>query len=435
MMEQDDDCVMPIALQVPLAALSLLWLFCGLFLVCEKYFVPSLEIVGERMGLPDSVQGATLLAVGSSLPELFTATIGLFVFPDKNPGPATNVGSAIFNSAVIIGGSAIVCPLSLRPSTLCRDGLFYCLSLIVLFIVYSVTSPGYIEPWESVCMVMIYSIYVYVLARSDRSTRSHTMGGGEVEFKVLSAVDDEEQLDTADQAEGEGKMHKDEEEDVVMHVTTTEQSLGPSCDGRLTHSFFERASLPFEIAFRRTMPNVLEDASKGRYKITALIAMIWIGVLTWLVVDIAERTANCVGIDANLTGVTILAVGSSLPDLFSSIIVAKEGKGEMAVANALGSNIFDILICLGVPFSLKSLTNGLKSVELGSRNTRTEFIELTLIGLVQMIAFAGVIILCSSDSRGIVIRYWHGTALISAYVLFILVFVVIDVEMFEGSAA
>ncbi len=52
--------------------------------------------------MPENVQGATLLAVGSS-PELFTAVLGVIFYPYDNPGPGTNVGSAVFNMCVIIG--------------------------------------------------------------------------------------------------------------------------------------------------------------------------------------------------------------------------------------------------------------------------------------------------------------------------------------------
>jgi len=52
-------------------------------------------------------------------------------------------------------------------------------------------------------------------------------------------------------------------------------------------------------------------------------------------------------------GLTVLAAGTSIPDAMGSIAVAKQGEGDMAVANALGSNIFDILVGLGVPWTIR----------------------------------------------------------------------------------
>ena len=54
-------------------------------------------------------------------------------------------------------------------------------------------------------------------------------------------------------------------------------------------------------------------------------------------------------------GLSFLAVGTSIPEVFSSLIVCKQGKGGMAVSNSIGSNTFDILLCLGLPWLVKSL--------------------------------------------------------------------------------
>ena len=53
-----------------------------------------------------------------------------------------------------------------------------------------------------------------------------------------------------------------------------------------------------------------------------------------------------------LMGLTIVAAGTSVPDAISSVVVAKSGEGDMAVSNAIGSNVFDILLGLGLPFLL-----------------------------------------------------------------------------------
>ena len=87
-----------------------LYLMVGQFVICEEYFVPILAQLGDRWQMAEDVQGATLLAVGSSSPELFTAVLGVILYPDDNPGPGTNVGSAVFNMCIIIGLSAIFAP-------------------------------------------------------------------------------------------------------------------------------------------------------------------------------------------------------------------------------------------------------------------------------------------------------------------------------------
>jgi Ca2+/Na+ antiporter len=75
-----------------------------------------------------------------------------------------------------------------------------------------------------------------------------------------------------------------------------------------------------------------------------------IGFLSWVLVESAIVISTILHIPQAIIALTVLAIGTSMPDLISSVIVAKQGRGSMAICNALGSNIFDILIGLGVPW-------------------------------------------------------------------------------------
>uniref|UniRef100_A0A3Q3B4X3 Sodium/calcium exchanger membrane region domain-containing protein n=1 Tax=Kryptolebias marmoratus TaxID=37003 RepID=A0A3Q3B4X3_KRYMA len=77
-------------------------MFHALAIVCDVYFVPSLEKVSENLHLSQDVAGATFMAAGSSAPELFTSLIGVFI-TKGDVGVGTIVGSAVFNILVIIG--------------------------------------------------------------------------------------------------------------------------------------------------------------------------------------------------------------------------------------------------------------------------------------------------------------------------------------------
>ena len=74
----------------------------------------------------------------------------------------------------------------------------------------------------------------------------------------------------------------------------------------------------------------------------------WIGVYSYVMVNSAEIIGNTLTIPPVVMGVTFLAAGTSVPDLLSSVIVARMGEGDMAVSSSIGSNIFDILV--GLPF-------------------------------------------------------------------------------------
>ena len=101
-----------------------IYMFAGIAIVCDDYFVPALEKIVVKLDLSDDVAGATFMAAGSSAPELFTSVIGklfFFFFTSSWPiylgvfvakgdvGIGTIVGSAVFNVLVIIGLCAILC--------------------------------------------------------------------------------------------------------------------------------------------------------------------------------------------------------------------------------------------------------------------------------------------------------------------------------------
>jgi len=71
----------------------------------------------------------------------------------------------------------------------------------------------------------------------------------------------------------------------------------------------------------------------------------------------AEVTGKCFGITEVVMGLTFLAAGTSVPDLITSVLVAKQGKGDMAVSSSVGSNIFDVTVGLPVPWLLWTLIN------------------------------------------------------------------------------
>jgi Ca2+/Na+ antiporter len=84
----------------------------------------------------------------------------------------------------------------------------------------------------------------------------------------------------------------------------------------------------------------------------------WIILLSWLLVESGVVLAQSLWIPEVVIWLTILAAWTSVPDLISSIIVAKQWRGDMAVTNALGSNIFDICFCLWFPRFIYALING-----------------------------------------------------------------------------
>merc|ERR1719378_1187591 len=93
-------------------------------------------------------------------------------------------------------------------------------------------------------------------------------------------------------------------------------------------------------------------------------ALVHIALTTYIMVDAAHYFGIVVGIPSLFMGLVFLAAGTSIPDAFGSLAAARKGEADMAVSNALGSNIFDILCGLGLPW-LISLCMGKPIVFLG----------------------------------------------------------------------
>ena len=139
------------------------------------------------------------------------------------------------------------------------------------------------------------------------------------------------------------------------------------------------------------------------------VSILLIAALSYVLVEVAVASAHILNIPEAIIALTVLAVGTSIPDLFSSIIVAKQGRGDMAVSNAIGSNIFDILIGLGLPFMIVMFSSG-KTIEAGGNLFRSVII---LFGSVLLL----VILL--------VLRRWKvgkptGIILILVYVAYVI---------------
>jgi len=142
-----------------------------------------------------------------------------------------------------------------------------------------------------------------------------------------------------------------------------------------------------------------------------VLVLVWLGVLTFVCVDAAEKMGNCLHISEDVMGLTLLAIGSSWPDCFSSVLAAKQGKGEMAVSNALGSNVFDINICIGVSFLLKSMVGGFQSVVV----EHDEGFELFIAALFVLLAVFMVAMFC----YGLVLNKKIGAFLMGIYAVFL----------------
>ena len=155
---------------VALYVLGVIYMFVALAIVCDEFFVPSLDVIIEKLGISEDVAGATFMAAGGSAPELFTSIIGVFIaFSDVGIG--TIVGSAVFNILFVIGMCALFSKTVLHLTwwPLFRDCTFYSISLITLILFFV---DNYIRWWEAGLLLCVYFLYVLFMKYNEQAERA-----------------------------------------------------------------------------------------------------------------------------------------------------------------------------------------------------------------------------------------------------------------------
>jgi len=268
--------------------------------ISKHYFIESLDHISKKLRLSSDMAGSTLMASGSSAPELAVALFAIFMKGNHGDiGIGTIVGSALFNILVIIGVVMYIrrnAKLIWQP--IFRDIVFYILAILLLAYTFY---TGEVSLLSSILLVGTYFLYLIVVYY----------------WKRISSYEDIED-------EPEQKIRTDKDEPALL---------------------------------QRGFRNFNLFASRYQF-VVFIVSIALISLLSWVLVKSAVGISAALGIPELLVGITIVAVGTSVPDLISSTIVARQGRPGMAINNAIGSNIFDILIGLGLPFLLYVLIKG-----------------------------------------------------------------------------
>jgi sodium/potassium/calcium exchanger 1 len=126
--------------------------------------------------------------------------------------------------------------------------------------------------------------------------------------------------------------------------------------GKVAQAMFI-VTLPLMLMLYYTLPDVRKPKWKKFFVGTFIGSIVWIGIYSYLMVWWTTTIGDTFGIPVEVMGLTFLAAGTSIPDLLTSVIVAKQGQGDMAVSSSIGSNIFDVLIGLPLPWFIYSVVN------------------------------------------------------------------------------
>jgi len=328
-----------------------------LSIITDNFFIKSLDQIAARWKLPSSVAGASLMAAGSSAPELSIALFALFKDggAHSDMGIGTIVGSAVFNILVITGISAIVREARITLLAIVRDTAFYLGSIILLLIVFW---DGKIVMSETLFFLGFYALYLGVLFFLSKNDEIQSLES-EIESEIISEKGD----------------HGSKLSRLISNI----------------------------------IGKIAGDADKSYIRVF-IVSILIISGLSWILVDSAIIFANAIGLPPVVVALTILAGGTSVPDLISSVVVSKQGRGDMAIANAVGSNIFDILVGLGLPWLIALLFLGKPVIEVGTAG-------LMLSVLILMSTVIILFIFLFTDRTLSKKEGWTLVSLYAAYVL------------------
>merc|ERR1712087_543130 len=109
-------------------------------------------------------------------------------------------------------------------------------------------------------------------------------------------------------------------------------------------------SAPIVYSLYFTVPDVRKPKWRSWWPVAFCNSICWLGMYSFFMVWWATTIGRIAGIPDGIMGLTVLAAGTSVPDLVTSVIVAKAGNGDMAVSSSIGSNIFDVLVGLPLPW-------------------------------------------------------------------------------------
>lgn len=253
--------------------MNYLLLIAGFILLIKgaDYFVEGSASVARRFRIPTLIIGMTIVAMGTSAPELAVSTAASL--KGNNSIAISNVvGSNIFNLMVVCGACALFQPLAVKPATLKKElPISILVSGLLLILGYSGMVIGRLDGILLTLLFLVFLLWMISSARKARDDASNEL---------------------------EKKQEK-------------------------------------ELSLWKCILFILGGIG----------AVILGGDL---VVDAASAIAESFGLSPTFIGLTIVAFGTSLPELVTSLAAARKGDADMALGNVIGSNIFNILLILGV---------------------------------------------------------------------------------------
>uniref|UniRef100_A0A3Q2ZHL6 Solute carrier family 24 member 5 n=1 Tax=Kryptolebias marmoratus TaxID=37003 RepID=A0A3Q2ZHL6_KRYMA len=231
---------------------------------------------------------------------------------------------------------------------------------------------GQMSPYEAASLLLVYAVYIVVLCFDLRisefvlrklSPCCTCLGSGsgeKLETQPLIGWNDDTSLRVRGRSRTDSGIFQDDSG--YSHLSLSLHGLNELSEEQksvfsVPESDLKRIlwvlSLPVIALLFITVPDCRRRFWRQWFMVTFIMSAVWISAFTYVLVWMVTIVGETLGIPDTVMGLTLLAAGTSIPDTVASVMVAREGKADMAMANIVGSNVFDML-CLGLPWFIRT---------------------------------------------------------------------------------
>jgi cation:H+ antiporter len=310
--------------------LSTLLILAGFFVLIygANFLVDGASSLASKYNVPNMVIGLTIVAFGTSAPELVVNVIAA-IGNDTAIVMGNVIGSNIFNVAAILGLSAIITPLTVKSNT----------------------------TWIEIPLSLLSAMVVLVLASDiflDQSTLSFIGRGDGIILLLFFAV-------------------------------------------------FLGYNIHLSLAGKSSEEIEVKDYSKLKSLLLIVLGLVMLVVGGRLIVTNAVKIAQLIGLSERVIALTIVSIGTSLPELATSLIAVRKKNVDLAIGNVVGSNIFNIFFILGI-------SSVVTSVPVVDANLTDIFVNLIFSVMLFFFVFSG---------KGRKVERWEGVIFVLGYVTYV----------------
>ena len=301
-------------------AINIVLLVLGVIIVLKgaDWLTDGAVNIATRFGVSQMVIGLTIVAMGTSMPEFCVSMVSaLKGTPDLAVGNV--VGSNTLNTLLIVGCSALVAPIMVKRSSVKRDIPFAVVAslLMLLFCL-----DGAIGRVDAAVLFAGFCLFMFVTLKYAKTTE------GPAAAVATSGA-----------------------------ATTTGISEASTSQASSSEASSSETSAP-EASSSETSASEASQAS-GTSMLKAVVMLV-VGLLCLIAgsnmfVDNASFVASSLGVSDAVIGLTIVASGTSMPELATSMVSAKKGNSDIAIGNVIGSNVFNILMIIGITGLVKPM--------------------------------------------------------------------------------